>query len=100
MDGITELAALLKSMSGKAPISFELGTVVNTSPLKVILDKMSGITLDEDDLVIPKHLKLRTETVKINGISQNVEYEGLKNSDRIVVLQSVDQQKYLIIGVI
>lgn len=100
MNGIEELAALLKSVNDRKPISFELGTIISITPLKVKLDKMSNIILDENDLVIPNYLKKRTEIVKINGVNQEIEYEGLKNNDRIIVLQSADQQKYLIIGVV
>lgn len=100
MNGIEELAVLLKSLNDKKINSFELGTVISITPLKVKLDKMPKIILDENDLVIPKYLKKRIETVKINGVNQEIEYEGLKNNDRIIALQSSDQQKYLIIGVI
>jgi hypothetical protein len=78
-DSITEFAELFRERNNKKLISFEIGTVLSSSPLVVKLDQMKD-NLDKNDLIIPTRL-VNTFTV----------------GDRISVLQSVDAQMYLII---
>lgn len=76
-------------------LDIEKGTVIATTPLTVLMDG-SDIVLQKDDLSVAQNLVARSETLKIDGVSRVIEYNGLEQTDRVALIYDADRSVYFV----
>ena len=100
MDAIVELAKMLRDRENIIPQGIGIGKVVSPPPgIKVMFH---GLALDASWLVVPEHLmqNMTSEeaTVADHGSHTHTVDCTLKVGDSVIVIPSIDNSKYSIIG--
>jgi Protein of unknown function (DUF2577) len=99
-DGVTRLIQLMRRYGYNKDVDIYLGTVTNPLPdVRIKLDK-SKIELEADDLIINRLLLNRVETVKINGVTQEIEYpDTLTVGTRVILAETNNNQLFYVLGI-
>ena len=100
----TSISELIKKIAGDATFANDvyMGTVTSASPLKITLVNDAKIILSSVNLVVPEHLRLRTQTVTFtfHGETQSrtiVIHEALKAGDKVYLMAYNSGKKYFVL---
>lgn len=109
MDGITELAMMLKARNNPTVQGVCTGSVLSASPLKIAAN---NFVLEGDALIVAEHLlphkRETSATVTQTAVGDHGTHnhavtdmtftDGLKPGDSVIVIPSADNQRYFIVG--
>lgn len=86
----------VEAVEAGKPAGIYTGTVSSTNPLKVSLSQK--ITLEDDMLILPRHLTDYNVDMTVNGYRQSyIVHNKLKSGDVVVLVRAQEGQEYLII---
>lgn len=120
--GGTQLAMLMKHLGYNKDVDFQLATVTSAPPaLKIKVDNMEKIELDNGDLIVAEHLTnhSRKVTITSSSVTETMTQAGytphvhditsmtieadlafndeLKVGDRVIVVEIAEGQTYVIL---
>lgn len=86
----------LLAIEEQKPTAIEFGTVENVSPLRIRIDQKK--VLSETFLTLTNNVKDHTETITLNGISQEcIIHKNLQLNEKVILIRYSKGQKYLVL---
>jgi hypothetical protein len=98
-NGAASIVKLMQEIGYNKGLTLEEGTVIQIEPEIKIRLASDNMILEQDDFGINEDLLPMTETVKIGGVSQEIEYPmQIKIGDSVLVVTTESGQGYFVIS--
>jgi len=95
----TSLRELMKSAVGVKTASVVTGKVTSASPLEISVDNDAKLVLDEENVIVPKHLSSYSVSISIPGVGAEkcTIKNGLSKGDAVYLLSYAEGSLYYVL---